>query len=77
MTFKEEFPSLKVVGYPLVLRGEYDMCKDVFGQFVNANQVQKQCLDKQRVKEVVFDECGIYQQIAEDILKRLGLEDEE
>ena len=77
-SFEDEFPKLKVRGYPLKLKGDYDMSKDVFGQFVSCAQVQKHCLDKQRVKEKLDYWIGNLDDdwVVRNIKKELGLEDE-
>ena len=83
MKFEEEFPNLKVIGYPLLIKGSYDMAKDIFGQFVSCAQVQKYTLSKQRVKEaqekvlseLFQDEWQDTKHLFYELNKELGLED--
>lgn len=85
MIFEEEFPRLNTTHYPLVLKGDYDMSSDIFGQFISCAQVQKHCLDKKRVKEALNmfnfpDADGETQEAVKLTIKlikeQLGLEDE-
>ena len=49
-TFEEQFPSLKIIYRPMI--PQMFMLDEKVTPFVYANQVQKNCIDKQRVREV-------------------------
>ncbi len=78
MTFEEEFPSLKdkLEDYDVPT---YPDGTIIEGGYVEMNDIQKHCLDKQRVKEAVFAMSTKFpdRQLTDEsiwLLKELGLE---
>jgi hypothetical protein len=78
-TFEEKFPELKIHYYPLLIKGDYDMAKDRFQQFVVASHVQRSCLSRQRVKEAIEktknQNGGL--SMFDELLNSLGLDEQE
>jgi hypothetical protein len=86
MNFEEQFPSLEPYDWfwgSLETKKDFiklskDIAKESFTpKFVHVMDVQKNCLDKQRVIELQKKWSSALDYIGLDLLKELGLEEEE
>jgi len=88
-TFEEQFPSLHLKTWIIGLEtdvktgtiyGQRSFLKgDDSGKYVKKVDIEKHCLDKQQVREVIINVCGetgdgdFYIPLIEKIFERLGL----